>query len=101
MVKGTDAQMISYDPGTGHAEVYLNEDANDEEAIARNDSFPVEMYTTRQAIEELLAFIDTQLDVMNVLKIHHLSKLSAPVEDIRRGIEHVLSKPEEESEPPF
>lgn len=84
--------MSVYDPGKGHVAVELYEDALDEDALNREDVWPVEIYTTRQAAEELLAFIDTQLDVMKVLKIHHLAQLTKPLADIREGLQHVISE---------
>lgn len=88
-------EMSVYDPGRGHALVALYEDAPDEDALSREDVWPVEIYTTRQAAEELLAFIDTQLDVMKVLKIHHLAQLTKPLADIREGLQHVINGVEE------
>lgn len=95
--------LFSYDEGPGtNAEIYLENETDDWDAIKRDSSFPLEIFTTNKVGEQLVEFISTQLSVMQTLKIHHLSELPKELNQMFEGLREVLaSANEEESEPPF
>jgi hypothetical protein len=81
-----------YEEYPSHAIMYLDPDSNDEDAVNDDDSYALELFGTKELTEDLLGFINQQLEVMRVLKIHHMSQLSKPMQDLKKGLEYIAAQ---------
>lgn len=83
--------IIDYNVSTpSHVEMYRNLETDDGAALKSDDMYPIEAFMTNELGQHLLDFMNLQIEVMKLLKIHHLSELTQPMEELHKALTHVF-----------